>query len=72
MTASSTDLQGSPDEKWDPGWSNAVFSLAERDRRWAKVRALMARDGIDLIVCMPLHELARPRRRRRAVSHPTR
>ncbi|HEV8019751.1 MAG TPA: M24 family metallopeptidase [Candidatus Lustribacter sp.] len=53
MTASSTDLQGSPDEKWDPGWSNAVFSLAERDRRWAKVRSLMARDGIDLIVCMP-------------------
>lgn len=53
MTASHTDLQGSADEKWDPGWSNAVFSLAERDRRWGKVRALMAREGIDLIVCMP-------------------
>jgi Xaa-Pro aminopeptidase len=47
------DLQGPADEQWDPGWSNAVLSLAERDRRWAKVRALMARDGIDLIVCMP-------------------
>ncbi len=53
MTASSQDLQGSPDEKWDPAWSNAVFSLAERDRRWARVRALMKRDGIDLLVCMP-------------------
>lgn len=27
------------------------FSLAERDSRWAKVRALMARDGIDVILC---------------------
>jgi Xaa-Pro dipeptidase len=53
MTASSQQLQGSPDEKWDPAWSNAVFSLAERDRRWAKVRALMKREGIDLLVCMP-------------------
>ena len=38
---------------WSPDWSNAVFSLAERDARWAKVRRLMARDGIDLIVCLP-------------------
>ncbi len=38
---------------WDPSWSNAVFSLDERDRRWAKVRKLMARDGIDLILCLP-------------------
>ncbi len=29
------------------------FSLAERDRRWARVRALMARDGIDVIVAPP-------------------
>lgn len=29
------------------------FSLAERDRRWAKVRSLMARDGIDCIVVPP-------------------
>ena len=27
------------------------FSLAERDRRWAAVRALMAAEGIDVIVC---------------------
>ena len=38
---------------WTPEWSNAVFSLAERDQRWAKVRSLMARDGVDLIVCLP-------------------
>ena len=28
------------------------FSLAERDGRWARVRALMARDGLDAIVCL--------------------
>ena len=38
---------------WTPDWANPVFSLQERDARWAKVRRLMARDGIDLIVCMP-------------------
>jgi Xaa-Pro aminopeptidase len=38
---------------WSPDWSNAVFSLGERDRRWAKIRKLMARDGIDAIVCLP-------------------
>jgi Xaa-Pro dipeptidase len=38
---------------WNPDWSNAVFSLGERDRRWANVRKLMARDGIDAIVCLP-------------------
>jgi Xaa-Pro aminopeptidase len=53
MTARSTDLRGSASEKWDPAWSNPVFSLAERDARWAKVRRLMARDKIDLIVCLP-------------------
>jgi Xaa-Pro dipeptidase len=53
MTASHFDLQGKSDEQWDSGWSNAVFSIAEREVRWGKVRALMARDGIDLIVCMP-------------------
>jgi Xaa-Pro aminopeptidase len=37
---------------WTPDWSNAVFSLAERDARWAKVRRLMARDGIDVIACL--------------------
>jgi len=41
------------DNPWSPEWSNAVFSLAERDARWTKVRRLMARDGIDVIVCMP-------------------
>ncbi len=39
--------------KWAPDWSNAVFSLKERDSRWAKVRKLMARDGVDVIVCLP-------------------
>jgi len=29
------------------------FSTAERDRRWARVRELMARDGIDVIVAVP-------------------
>ena len=38
---------------WSPEWSNAVFSLGERDRRWAKVRRLMARDGVDVIFCLP-------------------
>jgi len=28
------------------------FSLAERDRRWAAVRANMARDGVDALVCV--------------------
>ena len=40
-------------EQWTPEWSNAVFSLEERDRRWTKVRALMARDCLDVIVCLP-------------------
>jgi Xaa-Pro aminopeptidase len=39
--------------EWKPEWSSAVFSLAERDRRWSKVRQLMARGGIDVIVCLP-------------------
>ena len=29
------------------------FSIAERDRRWARVRALMQRDGVDVIVVPP-------------------
>lgn len=41
-------------ERWSPEWSNAVFSIEERDRRWTRVRELMARDGVDLIVCFPL------------------
>jgi Xaa-Pro aminopeptidase len=40
-------------DAWSPDWSNAVFSLEERDRRWSKVRDLMRRDGVDLIVCLP-------------------
>ena len=40
-------------ESWSPAWSNAVFTLEERDRRWAEVRDLMRRDGIDLVVCLP-------------------
>jgi Xaa-Pro dipeptidase len=38
---------------WTPEWSNAVFSLTERDRRWAKVRGLMRAEGVDLILCLP-------------------
>lgn len=38
---------------WSSDWSNAVFSMEERDRRRQKVRDLMRRDGIDLIVCLP-------------------
>jgi len=48
MPAVSTDPK-----KWSPEWSNAVFSRAERNRRWSKVRKLMVRDGVDLIVCLP-------------------
>jgi len=44
---------GERPERWIPEWSNAVFSLSERDRRWRSVRALMARSGIDVIVCLP-------------------
>src|SRR5207302_10678360 len=40
-------------DTWSPNWSNAVFSMEERDRRWSKVRELMRRDGIDLIACLP-------------------
>ena len=40
-------------DRWSADWSTPVFSLEERDRRWAKVRALMARDGVDVLVCMP-------------------
>ena len=40
-------------ELWKPDWSNHVFSLDERERRWKRVRELMKRDGIDLIVCLP-------------------
>ena len=28
------------------------FGLAERDRRWARVRSLMEAEKVDLIVCM--------------------
>lgn len=40
-------------ETWSPAWSNAVFSTAERDHRWARVRRLMRRSGVDLILCLP-------------------
>jgi Xaa-Pro aminopeptidase len=40
-------------EQWTHEWSNAVFSLDERERRWGKVRQLMRRDGVDVIVCLP-------------------
>lgn len=53
VTAQVFDLRGPVGEKWAPGWTNAVFSLEERDRRWRKVRSLMKREGVDLLVCMP-------------------
>jgi Xaa-Pro aminopeptidase len=31
-------------------WQQPTFSMAERERRWARVRQLMHRDGIDCIV----------------------
>ena len=40
-------------KKWSAEWSNAVFTVKERNRRWSKVRKLMKRDDVDLIVCMP-------------------
>jgi Xaa-Pro aminopeptidase len=42
-----------PQETWSAEWASAVLSLDERDHRWAKVRALMAREGVDVIVCFP-------------------
>lgn len=40
-------------KNWSPDWSTPIFLIEERDRRWAKVRALMRRDDIDVIVCLP-------------------
>lgn len=40
-------------ETWTPEWSNPIFSIEERDRRWNRVRELMARDGVELVVCLP-------------------
>jgi Xaa-Pro dipeptidase len=34
-------------------WEFPAFSLAERDRRWGRVRALMAREQVDAIVGLP-------------------
>jgi Xaa-Pro aminopeptidase len=34
----------------DPGWNAPSFSLAERDRRWSRVRELMADHGVDCLV----------------------
>ncbi len=33
-----------------PEWLLPAFSMAERARRWGRVRQLMGRDGIDCIV----------------------
>ena len=48
-----TRVDADPKGVWDPTWSTPVFSLAERDRRWGRVRELMARDSLDAIVCLP-------------------
>jgi Xaa-Pro dipeptidase len=39
-------------KKWSVDWSNPVFSIAERDHRWGRVRSLMQAEKVDLIVCM--------------------
>jgi hypothetical protein len=31
-------------------WEVPAFSMAERERRWSRVRELMRRDGIDCII----------------------
>jgi hypothetical protein len=38
---------------WSLEWSNAVFSLEERDLHWGKVRKLMGQAGVDAIVGLP-------------------
>jgi Xaa-Pro aminopeptidase len=45
-------MTDAPKHTWSPDWSNPVFSLAERDRRWERVRGLMRAEAVDLIVCM--------------------
>src|ERR1700722_5094729 len=50
MRAMSERMTGETQQIWSPEWSNAVFSIAERDRRWANVRRLMREAGIDAIV----------------------
>jgi Xaa-Pro dipeptidase len=40
-------------EHWTPDWSTPVFSIAERERRWQTVRNFMARDGVDIVICLP-------------------
>ena len=40
-------------ETWTGEWSTPVFYLAERERRWGAVRAAMAQQGVDVIVCFP-------------------
>ena len=40
-------------DTWDGRWANAMFSMAERDRRWNGVREAMAREGLFALVCLP-------------------
>jgi Xaa-Pro dipeptidase len=35
-----------------PQWQRPTFSMTERERRWGRVRALMARDGVDAVVAL--------------------
>lgn len=39
--------------EWSTEWSNAVFSLTERDARWGRVRRLMDAAQLDVIVVLP-------------------
>src|SRR6266571_3882363 len=36
-----------------PPINEPMFSLGERDRRWARLRELMDQDGIDLLIVLP-------------------
>jgi Xaa-Pro dipeptidase len=41
------------DVSFSNSWTEPVFSMSERDRRWARVRELMERDGVDVVLSLP-------------------
>lgn len=38
---------------WTSDWSDAIFSMEERESRWSRVRSLMEKEGVDAIVVLP-------------------
>lgn len=40
-------------DTWDGRWANPVFSLEERERRWSRVREMMAQHDLFALVCFP-------------------